>query len=166
VSTEEIAIGRIYIPPTERDLLCLSCSLPDCNMQNPRCAWKLAKHRTNRGRKRGETFTIRREAKRLPKEKGMKMKRAIDPRKGEYRDRPLWCVYGPECFPTMFCCSINLHPTCGLTIWGYSVYQGEPGFRTLGRKLDKWAEDAEAVFFAEQAHALEHMARITTPEVM
>lgn len=87
----------------------------------------------------------------------------IDATLPEFHNRPLWCVYGPQCFPTMFCCKILHHPQGCLTIWGYSVYRRQPGFRTLGRDLSEWAADHEAVFFAEQIHALQFLANITTP---
>jgi hypothetical protein len=88
--------------------------------------------------------------------------RAVEPT--EHLDTPLWVVYGPDCFPTMFCCKVLNHPTCGLVIWGYSVYRRQPGFRTLGQGLQAWLEAHEKPkFFARQDGALQHLAKITTP---
>jgi len=90
-------------------------------------------------------------------------RREIDP--AEHLDTPLWVVYGPDCFPTMFCCKVLNHPTCGLVIWGYSVYRRQPGFRTLGQSLQVWRDDHEKPkFFARQDNALLHLAKITTPK--
>lgn len=93
------------------------------------------------------------------------MSKEIDPAK--HLDTPLWAVYGPDCFPTMFCCKVLNHPTCGLTIWGYSIYRREPGFRTLGQSLQVWRDDEgkRAKFFARQDDALMHLSKITTPRV-
>ena len=82
----------------------------------------------------------------------------------------LWCIYGPDCFPTMFCCKIIAHPTCGPTVWGYSVYEGEPGFRTLGQGLAKWATsmrelyEQDVVFYDNQEAALRVLRQLTTPK--
>lgn len=92
----------------------------------------------------------------------------------EYPDIPLWCVYGADCFPSLFCCKIRKWDTppvgCGFNIWGYSVWRRQPGFRTLGRDLDDWIEEKlylarrEPKFFLEQEQALEHLRKITTPK--
>lgn len=65
----------------------------------------------------------------------------------------------------MLCCIVRDHPTCGLTIWGYSVYRRSPGFRTLGLSLKEWRKEVESPkFFEHQVHALSHLADITTPK--
>lgn len=89
---------------------------------------------------------------------------AIDPAAIDYRDKPLWCVYGPDSFPKMICCKIS-NASGRLTIWGYSVYRRSPGFRTLGLNLDEWATENNAVFFADQNHALGHLKKITWPRI-
>lgn len=88
----------------------------------------------------------------------------IDAAAPEFRGRPIWCAYGPECFPSMFCCKILDHPTCGLAIWGYSRWRGKPGFRTLRQSLSEWTKKNGAIFFAEQVQALQFLANLTTPE--
>lgn len=91
--------------------------------------------------------------------------REINPSLPKYRDVPLWVVYGPDCFPTMICAKVLDHPTCGLTIWGYSIYRRQPGFRTLGVSLRNWRKEVERPkFFEAQVHALSHLANITTPK--
>lgn len=86
-----------------------------------------------------------------------------------HRDKPLWCIYGPDCFPTLFCCKILNHPEFGLTIWGYSVYRGEPGFRTLGRNLSGWMRDmlnmysTKVTFYETLDDALAVLRLLATP---
>lgn len=91
------------------------------------------------------------------------MRAPIDATLPEYFDVPLWAVYGPDCFPTMFCCKVLDHDTCGLTLWGYSIYRRQPGFRTLGVDLREWTAENKAKFFARQDDALAHLGKITTP---
>ena len=72
----------------------------------------------------------------------------IDPFEKEYRDIPLWCVYGPSCFPTIFCCKIVDYTMKDSSmpiqaIWGFSIYGGIPGFRTLGGDLYDWINQQE-----------------------
>jgi hypothetical protein len=89
---------------------------------------------------------------------------AIDPWDSQYHYRPIWCVYGPDSFPTVFCCQLT-HSCGSLNVWGYSVYRRSPGFRTVGRELAGWVAEKGAVFFAEQSGALAHIAKLTTPKV-
>lgn len=92
------------------------------------------------------------------------MNKEIEPTSRKYWDTPLWVVYGHDCFPTMFCCKVLNHASCGLTIWGYSVYRRQPGFRTLGQDLLEWRNEVEKPkFFARQEDALAHLGKITTP---
>jgi hypothetical protein len=97
----------------------------------------------------------------------------LDIKNKEFRDKPIWCVYGPECFPTIFCCKIvefRNGLVSELNIWGYSVYEGSPGFRTLGRSLKEWSGDVKCrygtdpIFFDQQADALTYLAKITNPD--
>lgn len=83
----------------------------------------------------------------------------------EHIDKPLWCIYGVECFAHFFCCKIT-HGYKGPNIWGFSVYKRQSGFRTLGVNAEKWiAEQGYPVrFFANQADALEWLAAKTDPE--
>ncbi len=88
---------------------------------------------------------------------------AVDPTNPGYWQRPLWIVYGRECFPQLLCCKLNMTET--LDIWGYSIYKRSPGFRTLGLNYHKWAATHAMCFvFAEQQHALDVLKEITTPK--
>lgn len=95
----------------------------------------------------------------------------IDPKNKEFIDTPLWCIYGPECFPVIFCCKISdtVHETPSPVIWGYSVYKEIPGFRTLGRHLTEWIEEVknlfgtEPIFFNRQDEALTYLGKLTNP---
>lgn len=95
----------------------------------------------------------------------------IIPEAPQWHNRPLWCVTGPTCQPSVFCCALRHHgPQWGLCIWGYSVWAGEPGFRTLGQRLDEWAAkeqerwDYAPRFYATQQAALTEVVRLITPE--
>jgi hypothetical protein len=99
---------------------------------------------------------------------------AIDPHDHAFRDRPLWVVYGEaECWPQLLCAKLvgysadhRLSPTGPVTcIWGYSVWRRKPGFRTLGINVNEWASRHAfgPFFYVDQASALDHLRRITTP---
>lgn len=64
----------------------------------------------------------------------------------------IWCVYGPECFPTVFACMIKDHPQCGRVIWGYSVYRRAKGFRTLGQGVE-WMHRNDGKLFVSYEDA-------------
>lgn len=95
----------------------------------------------------------------------------IDPYNPANFDKPLWCVYGPECFPTLFCCKILYLPSygpIGPCVWGYSVYRRQPGFRTLGQSLKNWLANehtGKAHFFEYQECAMEYLRQLTTPRI-
>jgi len=76
-----------------------------------------------------------------------------------------WCVYGPDCFPTMFCCRIKNYPDASPAIWGYSVYRRVPGFRTLGQDVEEWSKGKNPRFFETQREALDLLAKLTTPRI-
>lgn len=76
-------------------------------------------------------------------------------------EKPLFVVYGPDSFPTMFCCKICVRPTypngkpC---IWGFSVWRRVPGFRTLGVELEGWLDaHPNARFYLTQDEAFEDL---------
>lgn len=72
----------------------------------------------------------------------------------------LWGVYGPDCFPTVFACRLRDYG-CALpprVIWGFSVHEGEPGFRTLGVGRE-WAEEHRLRLFTTRGAAFAHIAR-------
>lgn len=76
---------------------------------------------------------------------------------------PLWCVMGPKCFPTLFCCRISTK-TGKPVVWGYSVYEDQPGFRTLGIALRAYMEaHPEALFYRVQKDALARIYALTSP---
>lgn len=92
------------------------------------------------------------------------------PANPNHHNQPLWCVYGFECFPEMFCCKIIPDPESGPIILGYSVYQGVPGFRTLGRNIHSWQQELEEKFgydlwefYTTQEEALDRLRELTTP---
>jgi hypothetical protein len=94
----------------------------------------------------------------------------IDPFDAGHQDQPIYCVYGPECFPTVFCCTIIIREPRP-AIWGYSVYEGEPSFRTLGRDLHLWikerteADETAPKFLKNQDDAFSFLRAITIPQV-
>jgi hypothetical protein len=73
--------------------------------------------------------------------------------------------------PTILCCRIEglLHNEP--IIWGYSVYRGEPGFRTLGRNVLDWMEERKIShgwtlweFYDDLDQAFMRLRELTTPE--
>lgn len=77
----------------------------------------------------------------------------------------LYCVYGPNCFPSIFSCVIRQHIT-GKCVWGYSVYKRVPGFRTIGHHIGDFLNRYKnAVFFDKQEYALEYLSKLITPKI-
>jgi len=72
---------------------------------------------------------------------------------------PIWCVYGAECFPTVFACQIKDHPQVGRVIWGFSIYRRASGYRTLGTGRE-WAVKNDAHLFLTQADAFAHISNL------
>lgn len=102
----------------------------------------------------------------------------LDPLDPKNHGKPLWVVYGHECMPSLMCCKLRATAAdystlpigetgTAVVIWGYSVWEGVPGFRTLGSDLSKWAAHSSygPLFFASQEPALDELRRVTTPEV-
>jgi len=95
----------------------------------------------------------------------------IDPHDPVNHNIPLWCVYGSKCAPQFMCCRLKQDPFDGrVTIWGFSVYNGVPGFRTLGRDLQGWASEFRQKFgldmfefYSDQDEALDRMRLLTDP---
>lgn len=71
----------------------------------------------------------------------------------------LWGVYGPACFPTVFACKLRDYVEGGRAIWGFSVYEGKPGFRTLGVSV-AWAEEHALRLFTSREAAFEHITKL------
>lgn len=87
----------------------------------------------------------------------------IDPTLTEHHNKILWCVHGPDSFPTMICCVIKT-ASRNPSIWGYSVYKRSPGFRTLGREvISDWIASNNAKFFLSQDAAFDYLRELTTP---
>lgn len=76
-------------------------------------------------------------------------------------DVELWGVYGPECFPTVFACKMN-DCTRVRALWGFSIHEGEPGYRTLGVGKD-WAGLNDLKLFTSQAAAFYHLTHLFPP---
>lgn len=72
---------------------------------------------------------------------------------------PIWCVYGPESFPTVFLCKILDHPSVGRVVWGFSIYRRAKGFRTLGTGRE-WAERNGARFFLTKESAFSYIEQL------
>lgn len=95
----------------------------------------------------------------------MKAENSIDPTAPQYRDVPLWCVYGYDCFPEIIACTVHDHGQYSLCVWGYSVYRRQPGYRTLGRELQAWMSQYKMVeFFAKQEDAIMFINKLVTPK--
>lgn len=104
------------------------------------------------------------------------MTHLIDPTDPKNHGKPLWVLYGDECFPSIAC--VELRATGadfgmlpigqrgrGVVIWGYSVYEGKPGFRTLGLEVSEWSKRSSygPLFYESQDLALDELRRVTTP---
>jgi hypothetical protein len=95
----------------------------------------------------------------------------IEPLDKKYWDIPIWCVCGPSSFPVLLCCKIRKDRTNPdiAVIWGYSIWGGIPGFRTLGQHLRDWISNEEnrsrtdPIFFNDHDDALKYLKTITTP---
>jgi hypothetical protein len=84
----------------------------------------------------------------------------VDPK--EHLDTPLWIVYGPDCFPHLLLAKVR----SDLTIWGWSIWRRQPGFRTLGMNLQTWIDREENPrFFLNRADAFARLAELI-PEVV
>ena len=100
----------------------------------------------------------------------------IDPYDPTNHGKPLWVVFGEECFPEIICCKLMAYSESHallpigtksphVCIWGYSTYRGESGFRTLGANLKMWSSRSGLgpLFFDTQAEALDKLRELTTP---
>lgn len=74
-------------------------------------------------------------------------------------DVTLWGVYGPDCFPTVFACRMHDYFWHGRAIWGFSNYEGQRGFRTLGA-AKAWADKNRLRLFLTRMAAFEHVASL------
>jgi len=80
--------------------------------------------------------------------------------------RPVWIVLGAKWQPSIICARL-LVPSGGgaIHVLGYSVYDGIPGFRTLGLDLHAWAKQHDlCTVYDNQEEALQRLRKLTTPE--
>lgn len=96
----------------------------------------------------------------------------IDYNDQENYNKPLWCVYGSECFPSMFCCKIIYNAEFGPIVWGYSVYRRSPGFRTLGQNVNIWINNLKKKygwsmfeFYDQHSDAIHRVTDLTNPRI-
>lgn len=107
--------------------------------------------------------------------------RPADPYNPINHDRVLWAVYGATCQPSMICCKLfaydhnhkqlpaGMAPVLSdgqhVAVWGYSVWKGVPGFRTLGKDIRSFATGPDGVleFYVSQDAALARLRELTTP---
>jgi hypothetical protein len=100
----------------------------------------------------------------------------IDPQDPSSHGKPLWVVYGLTCFPSLLCAKLLAYGAdyqprpvgvagAHVCLWGYSVYRGEPGFRTRGVRVEEWAKRStmKPRWFDTQTEALECLRKLTTP---
>jgi hypothetical protein len=101
----------------------------------------------------------------------------VDPHDPTSHGKPLWLVHGERCFPSLLCAKLVAYtqehrmlpagtPGPRVRIWGYSVWKGEPGFRTLGVDVNDWAKKSGRApkFFDSQTEALEELRKLTKPK--
>lgn len=94
-------------------------------------------------------------------------KKAIDPNDPVNLNRTLWCVHGHKAHPAIHCLRIKASQNMkGHFVWGYSVWKGEPGFRTLGVSVEKFHENKDLhLYFPEKQDALEYLSIILDPKI-
>ncbi|AXQ68928.1 hypothetical protein HOU00_gp197 [Caulobacter phage CcrPW] len=83
-------------------------------------------------------------------------------------DVPLWAVYGSDCFPTVFACIVKDNPQyrymgVGRSIWGWSVYRGRGGYRTLGIGREECEKRNMRIFRCRQ-EAFDYIASLFPQE--
>lgn len=104
-----------------------------------------------------------------------------DPYDPVQHGRVLWAVYGPTCEPSIICCKLfaydhnhkklpaSMAPVSSdghyVAVWGYSVWNGVPAFRTLGQDIRTLAIGPDSVceFYVSQDAALARLRELTTP---
>ncbi len=93
----------------------------------------------------------------------------IDPR--EHTDKPLWCVYGPRDFPTMFVFEVYYNPysvtdSDSHIIWGYGINKNNDKYTSFGQGFEGWVKKQakqgyKVKFFDKQKDALTYIAKLT-----
>jgi len=96
----------------------------------------------------------------------------------DWHGKPLWVVFGHDHQPTIMSCVLRAYTAThkllplgqsgDVVIWGYSVWRGRAGYRTLGLRLSEWAKrfSLEPVFFASHDEAIEHVRQLTRVSVL
>lgn len=82
-------------------------------------------------------------------------------------DVPLWGVYGPDCFPTVFACKVKFYPDGYMgsslkahrAVWGWSVYRRKGAYRTLGSGQE-WADKHDLWLFTSRQDAFDYIASL------
>jgi len=89
---------------------------------------------------------------------------------------PLWCVYGFASAPTIICCKLlknpeNPHNLKAVCIWGYSLHNGVPAYRTIGTTLAAWrgrnakSDQPPEHWFLDKTKALAYVNFLITPTI-
>ena len=76
----------------------------------------------------------------------------------------LWAVYGRKSYPQIFACRLSLKGGGTPTIWGYSEWQHEPAFRTIGQDLTTWISTNSykfVEFYDDHDEAIERIRKFT-----
>jgi hypothetical protein len=93
--------------------------------------------------------------------------------------KPLWVVCGRNGDSSIYCVKLLAydsnyvllpigHRGDHVCIWGYSVYKGKPGFRTLGIKVEEWADrfSKAPIFYDSLEEAIKKVTKLLTPKDM
>lgn len=96
----------------------------------------------------------------------------FNPVDNTFHDKPVWVVYGHDCFPQIICCKLESKLHGYTVIWGYSIYRRSPGFRTMGRDVLAWMAEMQKTysyslfeFYSEHDEAIDRIRELTTPKV-
>jgi hypothetical protein len=86
-------------------------------------------------------------------------------------NKPLWFVYGVNCFPSIICCTLKKSDDDKIILWGFSIYKRSPGFRTLGVEVNTWVKRQKDLFghelfefYDDHEQALDRIRKLTTPK--
>lgn len=82
----------------------------------------------------------------------------------ENQDIPLWVVHSHIAHPEVHCLKV-LAQNGGLYVWGYSVWKGTPGFRTLGITISQFEAGEKAYYFTTKNDALAYLSIILEPKL-
>jgi hypothetical protein len=78
-----------------------------------------------------------------------------------YLNVPLYCIFGTKYSPQIMLCKISNNGGPYTCIWGYSKWEGEWGFRTLGIELKTWLNKNKMVeFFDSKEFAFDYLNKL------